>query len=318
MGANPRNKGKSGEYEVIKMLQIICDEIWREFWMVAPTLRRNTAQYADGGEDIAGLPWYAVEVKRCETLQLAKWWLQCSTEALKSHPTALVETFTEDCPKNWALTCKPFDFLGAKNSGFDGPDDNLGHKCTVVPKCTVSVHNSEENISYAPETRDVSYETGYVMDDLFPELRKVDQRGTDLNEDRNGTDSMARGRVRPSPKIDFSPSLNPEMMMRSPDLNKKLSRNDNVPRETLKSSTPSTLSPDSKREAFGFGTKIPILLFRQSKQRWRVMLPVQLPVGVDGRSMSSVGEISIEAFQLWLRSDIRARLLQVYGTPPIR
>lgn len=261
MGANPRNKGKSGEYEVIKMLQIICDEIWREFWMVAPTLRRNTAQYADGGEDIAGLPWYAVEVKRCETLQLAKWWLQCSTEALKSHPTALVETFTEDCPENWARTCKPFDFLGTKNSGFkqqgsiSGNGTNyiqsVNNSGQVVDKLSTSIHTYPQNVD--------KLETP----SLFPEL----DRGA---------------RVRPSPKIDFSPALN------------------------------------EKKEAFGFGTKIPILLFRQSKQRWRVMLPVQIPVGVDGRSMSSVGEISIEAFQLWLRSDIRARLLQVYGTPPIR
>jgi hypothetical protein len=287
------------------MLQIICDEIWREFWMVAPTLRRNTAQYADGGEDIAGLPWYAVEVKRCETLQLAKWWLQCSTEALKSHPTALVETFTEDCPKNWALTCKPFDFLGTKNSGFDETSVDLYEKSGKTPLsgkmpelCSQSVHTYPQIASLFPE-----------LDEKLKKLNetqktKEDRTGTDLNEDQSGTDSTdstEAARVRPSPKIDFSPSLN----------DKKLSRND-------KSSTPSTLSSDSKREAFGFGTKIPILLFRQSKQRWRVMLPVQLPVGVDGRSMSSVGEISIEAFQLWLRSDIRARLLQVYGTPPIR
>lgn len=280
MGANPRNKGKSGEYEVIKMLQIICDEIWREFWMVAPTLRRNTAQYADGGEDIAGLPWYAVEVKRCETLQLAKWWLQCSTEALKSHPTALVETFTEDCPENWARTCKPFDFLGAKNSGFKQQGSISGNGTN----CIQSVNNS-----------------GQVGDKLSTSIHTYPQNGDNLETPSLFPELDRGARVRSSPKIDFSPSLN----------DKKLSRND-------KSSTPSTLSSDSKWEAFGFGTKIPILLFRQSKQRWRVMLPVQLPVGVDGRSMSSVGEISIEAFQLWLRSDIRARLLQVYGTPPIR
>lgn len=76
MAVNARNKGKSGEYEVIDVLQGVMDEVFAEFNLKAPTLRRNTEQYADGGVDIAGTVWYAVEVKRCEKLDLGKWWLQ--------------------------------------------------------------------------------------------------------------------------------------------------------------------------------------------------------------------------------------------------
>lgn len=85
MALNARSKGKSGEYEVIDLFQPIIDEIFEEFGYVAPTLRRNTAQYADGGEDIAGMIWHSVEVKRCEKTDIGRWWLQTVGEANKSY-----------------------------------------------------------------------------------------------------------------------------------------------------------------------------------------------------------------------------------------
>lgn len=83
---NARQKGKSGEYEVMHMLQEVCDDIFAEFRVVAPRLRRNAMAYADGGEDIVGLPWYAFEVKRVETLAVGKWWVQCLQQAQSKAP----------------------------------------------------------------------------------------------------------------------------------------------------------------------------------------------------------------------------------------
>lgn len=85
MPINARSKGKQGEYEVIDLFQPLMNEIFEEFGYVAPILRRNTAQYADGGEDIAGMIWHAVEVKRCEKADIGRWWLQTVGEAAKSY-----------------------------------------------------------------------------------------------------------------------------------------------------------------------------------------------------------------------------------------
>lgn len=81
MTINARNKGKAGEQEVIQILQPVLTEIFAEFGFIAPTLRRNAQQYADGGEDIANMPWYACEIKRCERADLARWWLQAARQA---------------------------------------------------------------------------------------------------------------------------------------------------------------------------------------------------------------------------------------------
>ena len=81
MGSFAVSKGKRGEREVCDELQPVVDSVAKELGMAAPRIRRNLAQSGDGGEDIIGLPWYAIEVKRCETLALDKWWRQCVTQA---------------------------------------------------------------------------------------------------------------------------------------------------------------------------------------------------------------------------------------------
>jgi Holliday junction resolvase len=69
---NSRTKGKTGEREVInKLKDYLGDDI---------ELSRNLMQTREGGHDITGLP-YALEVKRCEKLQLDKWWMQTLKQA---------------------------------------------------------------------------------------------------------------------------------------------------------------------------------------------------------------------------------------------
>lgn len=105
---NARQKGKSGEYEVMHMLQEVCDDVFAEFRVKAPRLRRNAMAYADGGEDIVGLPWYSVEVKRVEKLEVGKWWVQCLAQAKEKAPGV------EECGR-WELMPDYFASRGKRD-----------------------------------------------------------------------------------------------------------------------------------------------------------------------------------------------------------
>lgn len=85
---NVRQKGANGEREVCDLLQPTVDHVAKECGVEAPRLHRNLMQYSVGGEDIVGLPWYSIEVKRCEKLELAKWWEQAVTQAGRKAATA--------------------------------------------------------------------------------------------------------------------------------------------------------------------------------------------------------------------------------------
>ena len=62
------NKGKSGEREAAK---------WLHKWLDLDSLpERNLDQTRSGGYDLVGVSPFAVEVKRCETLNRIAWWKQ--------------------------------------------------------------------------------------------------------------------------------------------------------------------------------------------------------------------------------------------------
>lgn len=81
MSIHVLNKGKTGEREVVKLIQPWVDEVYGHLMMDAPQLHRNQNQSALGGYDIDGLPWIALEVKRQETLNLNAWWKQVNKAA---------------------------------------------------------------------------------------------------------------------------------------------------------------------------------------------------------------------------------------------
>lgn len=104
MGAMARSKGQRGEREVAALLQAVVNEVYqaaghhvlteaeREAWRscgkaaslaatTIPQIQRNTIQSDRGGFDLVGLDWLAIEVKRCETLQVESWWAQCKRQA---------------------------------------------------------------------------------------------------------------------------------------------------------------------------------------------------------------------------------------------
>ena len=80
---NSRQKGANGEREVAKILQQVVNEVALQCGYVSPTIRRNTEQSQIGGEDLTGLPWYSFEIKRCERVELDKWWQQTVIQAAR-------------------------------------------------------------------------------------------------------------------------------------------------------------------------------------------------------------------------------------------
>lgn len=66
MALNARNKGKAGESEFINRFQPFFPN----------ELKRNLEQVRSGGSDIAGCAPFVIEIKRCEKLELTKWWGQ--------------------------------------------------------------------------------------------------------------------------------------------------------------------------------------------------------------------------------------------------
>jgi hypothetical protein len=84
------NKGKTGEREVCTLLNAQLVHIKERNPLDARTLelldglvQRNQNQSAVGGGDI-NLLGLSIEVKRCETLEVEKWWKQASTSAARN------------------------------------------------------------------------------------------------------------------------------------------------------------------------------------------------------------------------------------------
>jgi hypothetical protein len=91
MAKMSRDKGARGEREVIDLLQPIVDTVYKASGQEPPQLKRTSSTQADGGGcDVCGLPWLALEVKRCETLSLDAWWRQCLQQAKPGQMPVLV------------------------------------------------------------------------------------------------------------------------------------------------------------------------------------------------------------------------------------
>ena len=73
MGISQRNKGQRGERELFGMLS---DEL-------GFVVKRNIDQIRAGGADCIEIPGWAVECKRCETLNINAWWAQAEGQAEK-------------------------------------------------------------------------------------------------------------------------------------------------------------------------------------------------------------------------------------------
>lgn len=81
-GKMARGKGQRGEREVIALLQPIVDEECQRVGRGKVELSRNLLQTREGGCDIAGMEWMALEVKRVENQSMInQWWQQTLRQA---------------------------------------------------------------------------------------------------------------------------------------------------------------------------------------------------------------------------------------------
>ena len=91
MAKASRDKGARGEREIIDLLQPIVDTAYKAVGKEPPRLQCTSSLQADGGGcDVHGLPGLALEVKRCETLQIESWWRQCVQQSKAGQLPVLV------------------------------------------------------------------------------------------------------------------------------------------------------------------------------------------------------------------------------------
>ena len=80
MGAAQRTKGAKAEREVASLL---ADRLGGD-------VVRNLVQTREGGHDLLGVDPFALEVKRCERLELAAWWRQACDQCPEGQVPALI------------------------------------------------------------------------------------------------------------------------------------------------------------------------------------------------------------------------------------
>src|SRR5690606_3259216 len=115
MGKMSRNKGARGEREILGILQPVVDSVWSEMrpGHAIPVLRRNYTQRFESKQyDIIGLPWAAVEVKRCENLSgIGSWWKQVLAATRPGQTPILI--YRQNHGK-WRVRMEPGKKAGAK------------------------------------------------------------------------------------------------------------------------------------------------------------------------------------------------------------
>jgi len=90
MGLMALNKGKSAEREVVNILKPIIAEEYARAGLPPVDIKRNLSQTQNGGYDIEGIGWLALEVKRQESLNLNGWWKQAVEQTGENQTTVLI------------------------------------------------------------------------------------------------------------------------------------------------------------------------------------------------------------------------------------
>lgn len=94
MGRKSKQKGARGELEVAHMLNPIVAAIAARNGVLPDTVRRTTYMQANkGGDDLCGVEWASIEVKRHEKVipsKMREWWAQtCGQATLGRTPILL-------------------------------------------------------------------------------------------------------------------------------------------------------------------------------------------------------------------------------------
>lgn len=101
MGKSQRVKGAAGEREVVAILKARGHDSRR-------TAPMQTHLGAKGGfADVAGLPGYHLEVKRCEALKMDAWSRQAEDECGENVPVVVYRRSREP----WRISMRLEDFL---------------------------------------------------------------------------------------------------------------------------------------------------------------------------------------------------------------
>lgn len=80
-GKFSRDKGQRAERAAIALLQPVVNKVFQEMGREPPELARNLMQSRNGGFDVVGLEWMALEIKHHENLNIAQWWAQTKNQA---------------------------------------------------------------------------------------------------------------------------------------------------------------------------------------------------------------------------------------------
>lgn len=76
MGSLSIQKGKRAEREVANILNPILERCVQDVGCDPVRLKRNLSQTQQGGFDLEGLPWIAIEIKHHKSVSLGSWWKQ--------------------------------------------------------------------------------------------------------------------------------------------------------------------------------------------------------------------------------------------------
>lgn len=110
-GVMSRNKGLRAEREVLNLLQAVVNEEFEHAQVEPPILSRNLVQTREGGYDIVGLDWLALEVKHQETFHVADWWRQTCRQAAEGQEPVL---FYRRNKVRWRVMLMGFIAAGSK------------------------------------------------------------------------------------------------------------------------------------------------------------------------------------------------------------
>lgn len=97
-GAKSRSKGQRGEREIVNLLKASMEDA-----NLDASIGRNLQQWAEGGCDIKGIDWLAIEVKFQETENVGVWWAQACQQASKMPGNPMPVLFYRRSRQPWRV-----------------------------------------------------------------------------------------------------------------------------------------------------------------------------------------------------------------------
>jgi hypothetical protein len=90
MGSLSIQKGKRAERDVAARLNASVQLVCARLGVEAPKVMRNLSQTQDGGFDLDGIPWLAIEVKHHKAVALNTWWAQTLRQSSETRDPVLI------------------------------------------------------------------------------------------------------------------------------------------------------------------------------------------------------------------------------------